>query len=172
MPLRTPSHADQPLAALSAGLHRPAGSFGAEYAGQHHPLPRGRGAERRAAMTWAQRLNCVFQPVNRVAPERWNGNCWCAPNLHGQVANISYWPVIHVALHVREERFSSRRRSLVVPGIGTIHGFCASRQANAIWAGAACLRLAISPIIVILQSGANFNDQLPVNHLCCQHLLQ
>jgi hypothetical protein len=31
--------------------------------------------------------------------------------------------------------FSIRRWSLVVPGIGTIHGFCASSQASAIWAG-------------------------------------
>ncbi len=30
--------------------------------------------------------------------------------------------------------FSSRRCNLVVPGIGTIHGFCASSQASAIWA--------------------------------------
>ena len=28
--------------------------------------------------------------------------------------------------------FSSRRFSFVVPGIGTIHGFCASSQASAI----------------------------------------
>ncbi len=33
--------------------------------------------------------------------------------------------------------FSSSRCSLVVPGIGTIHGFCASSQASAIWAGVA-----------------------------------
>src|ERR1035437_1553129 len=33
--------------------------------------------------------------------------------------------------------FSSRRWSLVVPGIGTIHGFCASNQASAICAGVA-----------------------------------
>ena len=33
--------------------------------------------------------------------------------------------------------FSSRRLSLVVPGIGTIHGFCASSQASAICAGVA-----------------------------------
>ena len=33
--------------------------------------------------------------------------------------------------------FSSRRCSLVVPGIGTIHGFCASSQASAICAGVA-----------------------------------
>ena len=35
--------------------------------------------------------------------------------------------------------FSSRRCSLVVPGIGTIHGFCASSQASAICAGVAFL---------------------------------
>ena len=34
-------------------------------------------------------------------------------------------------------RFSSRRFSFVVPGMGTIHGFCASSQAIAIWAGVA-----------------------------------
>jgi hypothetical protein len=32
-------------------------------------------------------------------------------------------------------RFSSRRFSFVVPGIGTIHGFWASSQARAICAG-------------------------------------
>ena len=41
--------------------------------------------------------------------------------------------------------FSSRRCSFVVPGIGTIHGFCASSQASAIWAGVAFFRAAISP---------------------------
>ena len=35
--------------------------------------------------------------------------------------------------------FSSRRWSLRVPGIGTIHGRCASNQARAIWAVVACL---------------------------------
>ena len=39
--------------------------------------------------------------------------------------------------------FSSRRSSLVVPGIGTIHGFCASSQASAICAGVAFFRSAI-----------------------------
>ena len=33
--------------------------------------------------------------------------------------------------------FSSKWSSLVVPGIGTIHGFCASSQASAICAGVA-----------------------------------
>ena len=33
--------------------------------------------------------------------------------------------------------FSSRRWSFVVPGMGTIHGFCASSQASAICAGVA-----------------------------------
>src|SRR5207245_3405355 len=37
---------------------------------------------------------------------------------------------------------SSNRSSLVVPGMGTIHGFCASSQARAICAGAAFLRSA------------------------------
>ena len=40
--------------------------------------------------------------------------------------------------------FSFRRGSFVVPGIGTIHGFCASSQASAIWAGVAPLLAAIS----------------------------
>ena len=39
--------------------------------------------------------------------------------------------------------FSSSRASFVVPGIGTIQGFCASSQASAICAGVACLRFAI-----------------------------
>src|SRR5271165_3081317 len=42
--------------------------------------------------------------------------------------------------------FSSRRCTFVVPGIGTIHGFCASTQASAIWAGVAFFRSAIAPI--------------------------
>jgi hypothetical protein len=41
--------------------------------------------------------------------------------------------------------FSSRRCSFVVPGIGTIQGFCASSQASAICAGVIRLRAAISP---------------------------
>ena len=40
--------------------------------------------------------------------------------------------------------FSSRRWSFVVPGIGTIHGLCASSQASAICAGVAPFRPAIS----------------------------
>ena len=39
--------------------------------------------------------------------------------------------------------FSSSRCSFVVPGIGTIHGFCASSHASAICAGVAFLRLPI-----------------------------
>jgi len=39
--------------------------------------------------------------------------------------------------------FSSSRCSFVVPGIGTIHGFCASSHARAIWPGVAALRVAI-----------------------------
>src|ERR1700739_4291317 len=42
-------------------------------------------------------------------------------------------------------RFSSRRCSFVVPGIGTIHGFCASSHASAIWAGVAFFLFAILP---------------------------
>ncbi len=41
--------------------------------------------------------------------------------------------------------FSCRRDSLVVPGIGTIHGFCASSHANAICAGVAPLPAAMRP---------------------------
>ena len=41
--------------------------------------------------------------------------------------------------------FSSSRPSFVVPGIGTIQGFCASSQARAIWAGVAFFRPAIAP---------------------------
>ena len=40
-------------------------------------------------------------------------------------------------------RFSSRRCSLVGPGIGTIHGFWDSSQARAVCAGVACLLAAI-----------------------------
>ena len=40
--------------------------------------------------------------------------------------------------------FSSSRSGAVVPGIGTIHGCCASSQASAIWAGVAPLRSAIA----------------------------
>ncbi len=42
-------------------------------------------------------------------------------------------------------RFSSRRWSFVVPGIGTIQGFWARSQASAICAGVAFFRLATSP---------------------------
>ena len=41
--------------------------------------------------------------------------------------------------------FSSKRCSFVVPGIGTIHGFWASSQASAIWAGVAFFRSAMLP---------------------------
>src|SRR5438093_8498633 len=41
--------------------------------------------------------------------------------------------------------FSSRRAGFVVPGIGTIHGFWASSQASAIWAGVARFCAAIVP---------------------------
>ena len=41
--------------------------------------------------------------------------------------------------------FSSSRCSFVVPGIGTIHGFCASSQASAICAGVAFFAAAIWP---------------------------
>ena len=40
--------------------------------------------------------------------------------------------------------FSSICGIFVVPGMGTIHGFCAINHANAICAGVACLRLAQS----------------------------
>ena len=40
--------------------------------------------------------------------------------------------------------FSSSRSSFVVPGIGTIHGFCASSHASAICAGVAFFRAPIS----------------------------
>jgi len=41
--------------------------------------------------------------------------------------------------------FSSKRCSLVVPGIGTIQGFWASSHASAIWAGVASFFLAMLP---------------------------
>src|SRR5271166_4577951 len=40
-------------------------------------------------------------------------------------------------------RFSSSRWSLVVPGIGTIQGFCANSQASAICAGVAFFELGV-----------------------------
>src|SRR5580658_575263 len=49
------------------------------------------------------------------------------------------------SLIATEPMFSSRRDNLVVPGIGTIHGFCASSQASAICAGVAPFCLAILP---------------------------
>jgi hypothetical protein len=45
--------------------------------------------------------------------------------------------------------FSSKRYSFVVPGIGTIHGFWASSQASAIWAGVAFLFSAMLPSSLI-----------------------
>lgn len=50
-------------------------------------------------------------------------------------------------------RFSSSRCSFVVPGIGTIHGFCASSHASAIWAGVAFFR---SPIFRRRSTSARF----------------
>src|SRR5208337_4657370 len=41
-------------------------------------------------------------------------------------------------------RFSSRRLSFVVPGMGAIHGFFARTQVSATWAGVAPLRRAHS----------------------------
>ncbi len=40
--------------------------------------------------------------------------------------------------------FSRRRADLVVPGMGTSHGFCATSHESEIWAGAALFRCAIS----------------------------
>ena len=53
-----------------------------------------------------------------------------------------------VSLIASEPLFSSRRDNLVVPGIGTIHGFCASSHASAICAGVAFFRSAILPSIL------------------------
>jgi hypothetical protein len=39
--------------------------------------------------------------------------------------------------------FSSRRSSFRVPGLATIHGFWASSQASAVWAGVAFFRCAM-----------------------------
>src|SRR5258705_2890556 len=50
-----------------------------------------------------------------------------------------------VNLIASEPLFSSRRDNLVVPGIGTIHGFCASSHASAICAGVAFFCSAILP---------------------------
>ena len=47
---------------------------------------------------------------------------------------------------VTDPRFSSSLCRFVVPGICTIHGFCASSQASATWAGVARLRAATVPI--------------------------
>lgn len=45
-----------------------------------------------------------------------------------------------VSSTARAPMFSSRRNRLVVPGMGTIHGFWASTQGSAIWAGVAFFR--------------------------------
>lgn len=51
-----------------------------------------------------------------------------------------------------------------VPGIGTIHGFCASNQASEVWAGVACIMLsgAVDFPKQVLESGDAFKakDQL------------
>ena len=58
-------------------------------------------------------------------------------------------------------RFSSSRWRLVVPGIGTIQGFCASSQASATWAGVAPLRsataltMSTSAMFALRASGEN-----------------
>jgi hypothetical protein len=51
--------------------------------------------------------------------------------------------IVSVELYANGPRFSSSRCSLRVPGIGTIHGFCASSHASAIWAGVAPFLVAI-----------------------------
>ena len=53
-------------------------------------------------------------------------------------------PVLSVRSTDAAPMFSSSRSSFRVPGIGTIHGFCASSQASAICAGVARCRPAIS----------------------------
>ena len=47
-------------------------------------------------------------------------------------------------------KFSSRRASFRVPGIGTIHGFCASSQASAICPG--YLESTIDPVRVAVDA--------------------
>jgi hypothetical protein len=55
--------------------------------------------------------------------------------------------------------FSSRRCSLVVPGMGTIHGFCASNHASAICAGL-FLPLCDAPFhLVVKWSSCEINDE-------------
>jgi hypothetical protein len=65
--------------------------------------------------------------------------------------------VVDVAqLHRRQHdraaaRFSARRWGFVVPGIGTIHGFRASSQASAIWAGAMGIgRFTLTPLLPLM----------------------
>src|SRR5438477_311661 len=66
-------------------------------------------------------------PVALYAAVSISRRSWC-------VSSISVAPM-----------FSSSRFNFVVPGIGTIHGFCPSNQASAICADVAFFRFAISP---------------------------
>ena len=53
--------------------------------------------------------------------------------------------IVRRQLDARRADVLLERDSLVVPGIGTIHGFCASSQASAICAGVALLPLGDRP---------------------------
>ena len=79
--------------------------------------------------TWAWRCGGYRSPATSTCARTWS----IAPRSPA-VSSMSVAPM-----------FSFSRRSLVVPGIGTIQGFCARSQASAICAGVASLRPAISP---------------------------
>src|SRR5277367_1477652 len=62
-----------------------------------------------------------------------------------ETASIS-WTSSALSWRESEARLSSSRSRFLVPGIGTIHGFCASSQASAICAGVALFRAAMAAI--------------------------
>ena len=63
-------------------------------------------------------------------------------DVRGSGPNVAKFLVVSGT--VAAAMFSSRRCSFVVPGMGTIQGFCASSQANAICAGVAFFRSAMA----------------------------
>jgi hypothetical protein len=64
------------------------------------------------------------------------------------VLGVDDWAIhkgLSCGLTATAPRFSSSRSTLRMPGIGTVHGFWASSQASATWAGVACFRRAMPP---------------------------
>ena len=65
------------------------------------------------------------------------------PSASNRDLRASAFDFAQIVSTVAAPMFPSRRFNFVVPGIGTIHGFCASSQASAIWPGVAPFRWAM-----------------------------